>query len=233
MFVPDPYSALRLSLVVGAWCVLLGLPIAVFFGYLLARRSFPGMTVLSTLLLAPLVMPPVVTGLVLLRVFGRTGPLGELLAKVGISIPFTLAGAVLAALVTGLPLFILTARAAFESVDPRYEELSRTLGKTPARTFLRVTLPLALPGLAAGAVLSFARSLGEFGATALLSGDVEGRTRTLSMAVYALLEAPGGEEAINLLVGVSLLASFAAVAGYDLLVRRQRRRMGWREAGRG
>ncbi|MFW6051591.1 MAG: molybdate ABC transporter permease subunit [Myxococcota bacterium] len=215
----SPWSAIRLSIEVGLWCTILGTPVAVLVGWLLARRRFPGRTVLAMVLTAPLVLPPVVTGLLLLVLFSRSGPFGEL------GVPFSFAGAVTAAFVVGLPLYVMAARSAFEAVDPRYEEVSWTLGVRPWRTFLRVTVPLALPGLAAGAVLAFARALGEFGATAVLAGNMEGRTRTISLAVYTLLESPGGEDAARVLVGASIAIGFAAMAGYEGFARWQRRRL--------
>ncbi|MFW5925183.1 MAG: molybdate ABC transporter permease subunit [Myxococcota bacterium] len=215
----NPWSAVRLSVEVGLWCTLLGAPVAVLVGWLLARRPFPGRTLLAAILMAPLVLPPVVTGLLLLALFARGGPLGPL------GVPFSFAGAVVAAFVVGLPLYVMAARNAFEAVDPRYEEVSWTLGMRPWRTFVRVTLPLALPGVAAGAVLTFARALGEFGATAVLAGNIEGQTRTISLAVYGLLESPDGRDASHVLVWASIGIGFAAMAGYELFVRWQRRRL--------
>ena len=216
---------LRLSLGVGLWCSLLGLPLAVGLGWLLARRSFPGKAVLGTLLLSPMVLPPVVTGLLLLDVVGRRTLLGGWLAARGLPLSFSFAAAVLAALTVGLPLYVWTARAAFQAVDRRYEEVSLTLGVSPGRTFLRVTLPLALPGLAAGMVLAFARGLGEFGATAVLAGNLEGETRTLALATYSLLEVPDGEAAMRSLLLASVGLSLLALTGYELLLRWQRRRL--------
>lgn len=216
---------LRLSLGVGLWCSLLGLPLAVGLGWLLARRSFPGKAVLGTLLLSPMVLPPVVTGLLLLDVVGRRTLLGGWLAARGLPLSFSFAAAVLAALTVGLPLYVWTARAAFQAVDRRYEEVSLTLGVPPGRTFLRVTLPLALPGLAAGMVLAFARGLGEFGATAVLAGNLEGETRTLALAIYSLLEVPDGEAAMRPLLLASVGLSLLALTGYELLLRWQRRRL--------
>ncbi len=222
---PNPWSALKLSIEVGAWCAVLGLVPAVALGWVLARRRFPGRSLVSAFVFAPMVLPPVVTGFLLLRFFGAASPLGKGLALFGISAPFTLAGAVLAALAVSLPLYVMALRGAFEAVDPRLEEVSWTLGAPPSRTFRRVTLPLALPGLAAGAVLAFARALGEFGATAVVAGNVEGRTRTLALAVYTLLDAPGGEPALRVLLGASLALSFGSLLGYEALVRAERRRL--------
>lgn len=213
------WDAIWLSVRVGLWCTVLGAPVAVVVGWLLARKRMPGRTFVATVLMAPLVLPPVVTGLLLLTIFSHGGPLGWL------GVPFTFAGAVTAAFVVGAPLYVMAARSAFEAVDPRYEEVSWTLGVHPWPTFLRVTLPLALPGIAAGAVLAFARALGEFGATAVLAGNIEGRTRTISLAVYTLLESPGRSGATRILVGASLCIGFAAIAGYEMFVRWQRRRL--------
>ena len=221
----DPVSAIRLSLEVGLLSTALGLLPALGCAWVLARMRFPGKSLLSVLILTPLVLPPVVTGLLLLRLLGQNGPLGGVFAAMGLPIPFHLAGAVLAALVVGFPLYVLSIRTAFEAIDPRLEELSRTLGVPPWQTWLRVTLPLAAPGIAAGAVLAFARALGEFGATAILAGNMEGRTRTLALAVYSLLDAPDGEPGVRLLVGASLLLSLGALLGYEAFNRWQRRRL--------
>ena len=222
----NPYSAIRLSLAVGALTVALGAPTALSLGWLLARKSFPGKALLSTLIQAPLVLPPVVTGLLLLSWLGKNGLLGRVFSWFGLSIPFSFAGCVAAGLTMGLPLFVMSARTVFESIDPRYEEVSATLGRPPWLTFFRISLPLALPGLAAGAVLSFMRALGEFGATAVLAGNMEGKTRTISLAVYTLLEMPGCREQPRILILASILLSFAALFGYEYLLRIQRLRLG-------
>lgn len=222
----DPLAAVRLSVIVGAVSTLAMLPPAVAVAWVLARLRFRGKAVMSTLVMTPLVLPPVITGLLLLRAFGRTSPLGAALAAAGWPIPFSLTGAVLAASIVGFPLYVSAIRAAFEAVDPQLEAVSRTLGVSPARTFVRVTLPLALPGLAAGMLLAFARGLGEFGATAVIAGNMEGRTRTIALAVYTLLDAPDGEPALRVLLGASVALSVAALAGYEALTRWQRRRLG-------
>ncbi len=221
----DPWSALRVSLSVATVATAAALVPAVAVAWALARWRFRGKTALTLLVMAPLVLPPVVTGLLLLRLFGRTGWLGAPLAAAGIPVVFSWTGAVLAAGVVGFPLYVMTLRHAFEAVDRRYEEVALTLGAPPAATWRRVTLPLALPGLAAATVLMFARSLGEFGATAVVAGNVEGRTRTLALAVYALLDAPGGDAAAVPLVAASLLLSVVAAGTYEALVRRQRARL--------
>ena len=222
---PAVASAIRLSLMVALLATLAGLIPAVALGWLLARREFPGKALLSTLVMAPLVMPPVVTGFLLLSVLGGGTPLGSWLASLGLPVPFTILGAAIAAFVVGLPLYVITIRGAFEAVDPMYEELSWTLGAPPRRTFFRVSLPLALPGIAAGAMLAFARALGEFGATVVLAGNVEGSTRTIALAVYTLLESPTGRSTIWVLVGASVAISMLALLGFETLSRRQKLRL--------
>ncbi|MDP2307423.1 MAG: molybdate ABC transporter permease subunit [Pseudomonadota bacterium] len=221
----DVASAIRLSLLVGLGAAALGFVPATAVAWLLARGTFRGKSLLSALVLAPLVLPPVVTGLLLLRVFGRASPLGAALDAIGLPVPFTLLGAVLAALVVGFPIYVMTIRGAIEAVDRRYEEVSLSLGVPPARTAWRVTLPLALPGVVAGVVLAFARGLGEFGATAIIAGNMEGRTRTIALAVYALLDAPRDDPRTAWLVAASVALAFVALVGFEGLTRWQRRRL--------
>jgi len=223
--VPDTRSAITLSLIVALLATVAGFPVALAAGWLLARLDFTGKALVSTVMLAPLVMPPVVTGFLLLSALGTHSPLGRWLDALGVTIPFTLLGASVAALVVGLPLYVLSVRNAFEAVDPHYEEVSWTLGVPPGTTFRRISFPLALPGIAAGAVLAFARGLGEFGATVVLAGNVEGRTRTIALAVYTLLESPAGRSATWTLVGASVVLALVALLGYEALSRRQRRRL--------
>jgi molybdate transport system permease protein len=222
---PSAWSAVRLSLFVALLATALGLLPAVGLGWLLARHDFRGKTLVSTLVLSPLVMPPVVTGFLLLTLLGSQSPLGRALASLGLPVPFTILGAAIAAFVVGLPLYVLSIRGAFEAVDAQYEALSWTLGVPPWPTFLRISLPLAMPGIAAGAVLAFARALGEFGATIVLAGNVEGATRTIPLAVYSLLESPSGRDATWVLVGASVALSLLALLGFEALSRRQRRRL--------
>ncbi len=222
----DLGSAVRLSVTVAFLATLLGLVPAVALGWLLARVNFRGKALLTTGVLAPLVLPPVVTGYLLLSILGREGVVGRWLGAMGVQVSFTLLGAVLAAMVAGFPLYVLAIRTAFEGIDARYEEVAATLGETPLRSFLRVSLPLARPGIIAGAVLAFARGLGEFGATIVLAGNLEGATRTIPLAVYTLLESPGQTRAIWALVGASVALSLAALAGYEWLLVRQRARLG-------
>lgn len=222
---PSPGSAVRISLLVALAATLLATIPAIGLGWLLARRSFPGRTLLGSVLLAPLVIPPVVTGFLLLSLLGRGGLLGSTLALAGMEVPFTLGAAVVAAMVVGFPLYVVSVRNAFETVDRRMEQVSSTMGARPWRTFRRISLPLALPGIAAGAVLTFARALGEFGATIVLAGNIEGETRTIALAVYTLLESPGDQAEVWILVGASVAFSVMALAGYEFLSRRQRRRL--------
>jgi len=222
---PETWTAVGLSLRVGAWAALLGMPLAIALGWVLARKRFRGRTLLGAVVLAPMVLPPVVTGLILLDLVGRNTWLGGALARIGLPLSFSFAAAVLAALVVGLPLYVWSCRAAFAAVDPRLEEMSLTLRQPPWRTFVRVTLPLALPGLAAGAVLAFARGLGEFGATAVLAGNIQGETRTIALDVYHLLETPGGESASRWLVACSVVLACVALVAWEWLNRRQRERL--------
>lgn len=217
-------AAIWLSLQVAVWCTIIAAPLAVALGFVLARREFVGKTLLSAAVFAPMVLPPVVTGLVLLGVFGSHGVIGGALASLGFAIPYSLAGAVIAALVVGLPLFTMSARAAFAAVDPGYDELSASLGDRPRATFTRVTLPLALPGLAGGAVLMFARSLGEFGATIVLAGNTDA-TRTIAIAIYGLLDRRDGGDDVRVLAWSSIALCIVALAGYEWLARRQRRKL--------
>jgi molybdate transport system permease protein len=212
------------SIEVGLLAAALGLPVAVLLGHWLARSRSRWRAVVSTLVFLPLVLPPVVTGWLLLALLGSTSPVGRALEAAGLPVPFTLGAAVIAALVVGLPLYVMSARSAFEAVDPRYEELSAALGDRPWTTFGRVTLPLAAPGLAAGAVLAFARALGEFGATVVLAGNTD-QTRTLAVQVYALLDAPDGEARVVPLVLASVAVSLVSLVGFEALVRAQRRRL--------
>lgn len=218
-------SAVLLSLEVAFASTLLGLVPAVVLGRWLAVREVPGKSLVTAALLVPLVLPPVVTGLLLLELFGHDGWFGAPLGAVGVRIPFSLLGAVLAAAVVGFPLYVIAIRQAFEAIDPRYEEVAMTLGDPPRRVFVRVALPLALPGIAAGAVLAFARGLGEFGATVVVAGNIEGRTRTIALAVYTLLDAPGEHPMLGQLVLASVALAIGSLVAYEALLRWQRRRL--------
>jgi molybdate transport system permease protein len=182
----------------------------VFLAWLLGRRRFRGRVLLETFVSLPLVMPPVATGLILLMLFSPRGPFGSFLAQLGVEVVFTWRAVVLAMTVMGLPLFVRSVRAGFEQVDRRYEAVAATLGASPLRVFLTITLPLAFPAILAGAVLGFARALGEFGATIMIAGSIPGATRTLSVAIYTFAETGRDREAAALL-GVSAAIAFGAL----------------------
>ena len=185
------------------------LPPGVGLAWLLARREFPGRSVIEALVSLPLVVPPVATGLILLKLLGRRGPVGRLLDGLGLEVVFTWKGVVLAMAVMGLPLLVRAARAGFEQTDRRYEEIAATLGARPWRVFWTISLPLARRGLLAGAVLGFSRALGEFGATIMVAGALPG-TRTLSVAIYRYAEV-GQEAAALTLLAAAVTIGFAAV----------------------
>jgi molybdate transport system permease protein len=218
---PEEWSVVALSLQVSVVAVMLTLPLAYALAWLLARRRFPGRLLLDALVHMPLVLPPVVTGWLLLLLFGRNGPIGAWLdAQFGITLVFRWTGAALAAAVMALPLMVRAMRLSIEAVDRRLVDAARTLGARPARAFLTVTLPLSAPGIAAGAMLGFARSLGEFGATITFASNIAGETRTLPLAIYTGLQVPGGEALVTRLSVVSVVLSVAALVVSELLVRR-------------
>lgn len=219
------------SVAIGLLAVLLSTLPAIALGRWLARSRSSMRAPVGTALLLPLVLPPVVTGFVLLALLGSAGPIGSAFGALGVRLSFTFWAAVVAAAVVGFPLYVVVARNAFEAVDPRYEELAWTLGAKPRRTLWRVVLPLALPGIVAGAVLALARGLGEFGATIVVAGNIEGETQTIALAVYQLLESPTGRERIWLYVGASVAIAALALATWEWLSARQRSRL--LDGGRG
>lgn len=203
------WTALALSLKVACWATAIALVLGVAVGFLLARRRFPGRELLDTILTLPMVMPPTVLGYYLLVLLGRKGWIGESLQDwFGINLIFTWQGAVIAAAIVAFPLVFKPARAAFETVDGRLEDAARVLGISEAALFLRVTLPLAWRGILAGALLAFARAMGEFGATLMVAGSIPGRTQTLSIAVYEAVQA-GQDDIANTLV---LITSAVCIA---------------------
>ncbi|MBN6152303.1 molybdate ABC transporter permease subunit [Xanthomonas sp. AmX2] len=223
MFSPEETTAIALSLKVALTASLLSLPFGVAFGWLLARRRFFGKSLLDALLHLPLVMPPVVTGYVLLIVLGTQGPVGAwLLQHLGVQFAFRWTGAALASAVMGFPLMVRAIRLALESTDRRLEAAASTLGAGPWRVFFTITLPLAWPGLVAGTVLAFAKALGEFGATITFVSNIPGQTQTLSSAIYGLMQVPGAESGIWRLAAVALAISLGALLLSEWLVRRQR-----------
>ena len=222
MLAPETWDIVSLSLRVALCCVGLTLPPAVLLGWLLARRQFPGKVLLDGLCHLPLVLPPVVTGYLLLLLFGRRGLLGPLLDSLGLALAFDWKGAAVAAAVVAFPLVLRAVRLSIEGVDPRLERVARTLGATPGRVFCTVTLPLAVPGLLVGGLLAFARSLGEFGATITFVSNIAGQTRTLPLAIFTYLNQPDGDRAVAGLVALSIVLSLAALVGSEWAARRTR-----------
>ncbi len=224
---PLELEALGLSLKVSFWAVLVSLPFGIAVAWLLARRDFPGKLLLDGLVHLPLVVPPVVVGYLLLVTLGRRGPVGAWLHdSFDITLIFTWRGAAVAAAVMAFPLMVRAIRLGIEAVDRRLETAARTLGAGRSRVFVTVTLPLALPGILSGIVLAFARCLGEFGATITFVSNIPGETRTLPVAIYSVLQAPGGEAAAARLTVISVVLALVALAVSELLSRRVRRRLG-------
>jgi len=220
---PEEWQIVGLSLKVGAVAVGTMLPISFAVAWVLARSRLPGKLLLDALVHLPLVLPPVVTGWLLLLAFGNTGPVGRWLSDwLGVSLMFRWTGAALAAAVMALPLMVRAMRLSIEAVDRRLESAARCLGASRWHAFRTITLPLATPGLAAGAVLGFARSIGEFGATITFVSNVPGETRTLPLAIYSALAVPGGQSVATRLAIVSVALSVLALAVSELLTRRQR-----------
>jgi molybdate transport system permease protein len=218
---PDEWQIVALSLKVSLAAVALTLPLSYALAWVLARRRFPGVILLDALVHLPLVVPPVVTGWLLLLLFGRNGPIGNWLeAQLGITLVFRWTGAALAAAVMALPLMVRAMRLSIEAVDRRLVDAARTLGASRWRAFLTITLPLSAPGIAAGAMLGFARSLGEFGATITFASNIAGQTRTLPLAIYSGLQLPGGEALVTRLSLISIALSLGALVLSELLVRR-------------
>lgn len=215
------WQIIALSLRVSLVAVLVTLPIAYGLAWLIARRRFPGRMLLDAAIHLPLVLPPVVTGWLLLLAFGRNGPVGAFLQETfGIALTFRWTGAALAAAVMALPLMVRAMRLSIESVDRRLVGAARTLGATRWHAFRTITLPLSLPGIAAGAMLGFARSLGEFGATITFAANIAGETRTLPLAIYTGLQVPGGESGVARLAIIAVVLSLGALLVSEWLVRR-------------
>jgi molybdate transport system permease protein len=218
---PQEWEIVALSLRVSALAIAAALPIAFGLAWVLARGRFPGKVLLDALVHLPLVLPPVVTGWMLLLAFGTNGPAGRFFAEwLGLSFMFRWTGAALAAGVMALPLMVRAMRLSIEAVDRRLEAAARTLGAGPWRTFFTVTLPLTLPGVLAGLVLGFARSIGEFGATITFVSNIPGETQTLPLAIYAALQMPGAESGVMRLAVISVLLSLAALVASEALARR-------------
>ncbi|MEX0329371.1 MAG: molybdate ABC transporter permease subunit [Ruegeria sp.] len=222
---PAELEALRLSLRVSFWATLVALPFGIFVAYALARWRFPGRQVLNGLVHLPLILPPVVTGYLLLLTFGVQGPLGRLLAEVGIFVAFRWTGAALAAGIMAFPLMVRAIRLSIEAVDPKLEEAGATLGASRLLVFATVTLPMILPGVIAGAILAFAKAMGEFGATITFVSNIPGQTQTLPSAVYAFLQVPGGEAAATRLVIISIAVAMLALLLSEFVARRVAQRV--------
>jgi molybdate transport system permease protein len=219
-FTPDELQAIRLSLKVAFWATVGSLPLGLLVAYALARWRFPGKMLLDGLVHLPLVLPPVVTGYLLLLTFGRRGPIGAPLAEyLGIVFSFRWTGAALACAVMAFPLLVRAVRLSFEVVDRRLEDAAGTLGAPRSWVFATVTLPLALPGVLAGMVLAYAKALGEFGATITFVSNIPGETQTLPSAIYTYTQIPGGEAGALRLVVVSIVLSFGALVASELLAR--------------
>jgi len=223
---PEEWRAVALSLKVALWATLVSLPLGILTAHALARWSFPGRQMLNMVVHLPLILPPVVTGYLLLLTFGTRGPLGGVLADWGIVFAFRWTGAALAAGVMAFPLMVRAIRLSIEAVDPKLEQASSTLGASPVWIFLTVTLPMALPGIVAGAILAFAKAMGEFGATITFVSNIPGQTRTIPSAIYAFLQVPGGEDSAMKLVIVSIVVAMGALLLSELIGRRVAARIG-------
>ena len=216
---PSAWTALHISLKVALAATVLVLPPGVALGWLFARRSFPGKSLLETLAYLPLVLPPTALGYLLLSLLAVHGPLGVASLGFDLDLLFTWKGAVLASSLMSLPLVVRTARIAFEGVNPRLEAMGRTLGMGPLRVFRKVTLPLARRGLFASGILGFSRALGEFGATVIVAGNIPGKTQTLALAIFNDIQI-GRDDQARALVGLTALLAFAAIWISELLLRR-------------
>lgn len=226
-FTPDEIDAIRLSLRVASIGMLASLPFGLLAAYALARWRFPGKLLLDGIVHLPLVLPPVVTGYLLLVLMGKRGPVGSLLDQYfGIVFSFRWTGAALAAAVMGFPLMVRAIRLSFEAADRRLEQAAQTLGANRLIVFATVTLPLAFPGILAGMMLSFAKALGEFGATITFVSNIPGETRTLPAAIYTYTQVPGGDTGAMRLVIVAIVLSLVALAISELLARRVTARVG-------
>ena len=217
---PEEWAAVALSLKVSFWATLVSLPLGVFVAHALARWEFPGKQLLNGLVHLPLILPPVVTGYLLLMAFGTRGPVGSMLADAGIVFAFRWTGAALAAGVMAFPLMVRAIRLSIEAVDPKLEQAAATLGASPLWVFATVTLPMILPGIIAGTILAFAKAMGEFGATITFVSNIPGETRTVPSAIYAFLQVPGGEDSAMRLVLVSVVVAMGALLLSEFIGRR-------------
>lgn len=232
MLTPEEWIALRLSAKVALWATVLSLPLGIATAWWLARRESRAKLLVETLVQLPMVLPPVVPGYLLLLLLGSQGPLGRWLdATFGITVAFTWQGAVIVSAVMAFPLLVQPVRLAFRMIDQRLEQAASTLGAPPWRVFLSITLPLATPGILAGAVLCFSRSLGEFGATMAFVGNIPGETRTIPLAIYSYTHVPDGEAAALRLTVLSILLASGALLFAHIANRRAERRLGYHDHG--
>jgi molybdate transport system permease protein len=222
IFSLETWQITLFSLAVGLASTLAILPLGIGLAWLFARKEWPLKSVLETIVLLPLVMPPVSTGLILLNIFGRRSPFGQWLYERGIEIVFNWKGVLIAMSVMSFPLLVRSVRTSIAEVNPRLEQIAATLGATPLRIFFVVTLPLAYRGIVAGALLAFSRALGEFGATILLAGNIPGRTQTLSLAIFSFVQTGKDTEAYTLL-GITVLLAFTFVWLSEWLLRAAKR----------
>ncbi len=223
---PLETEALRLSLRVGIWSVAASLPLGIIVAWLLARREFPGKTLVNGIVHLPLVLPPVVVGYALLVLFGRHGAIGAwLYGTFGITIAFTWRGAAIAAGVMAFPLMVRAIRLSIESVDRKLESAARTLGAGPLDVFATITLPLIVPGIITGVILAFIRGIGEFGATITFVSNIPGQTRTLPLALYSLTQTPGGDAGAIRLALIAVALAMAALVASEVIARRFSRRI--------
>ncbi|QPZ91447.1 molybdate ABC transporter permease subunit [Thioclava electrotropha] len=217
---PSDWQAVVLSLKVAGWATLLSLPPGLFVAYALARWHFPGRSLVNGLVHLPLILPPVVTGYLLLIGFAPNGVIGAALAKIGITVAFSWRGAALAAGIMAFPLMVRAIRLAIEAVDPKLEQAASTLGASRIASFATITLPLILPGILAGSITAFAKAMGEFGATITFVSNIPGQTQTLPLAIYSQLQVPGGEAEAARLVVISVTLALGALMVSEWLARR-------------
>ncbi|TKZ21551.1 molybdate ABC transporter permease subunit [Shimia litoralis] len=223
---PDGWTAVLLSLKVSFWAVFLSLPFSIAIAWILARKDFVGKQVVNGLVHLPLILPPVVTGYILLMILGRNAPVGAFLEQyLGIVVAFRWTGAAVAAAVMAFPLTVRAIRLAIEAVNPGLEDAASTLGASRVRVFFTITLPLIVPGIIAGVVMGFAKAMGEFGATITFVSAIPGRTQTLPSAIYGQLQVPGGEDLALRLVLVSVVVAMAALVVSEVVSRRVARRI--------
>jgi molybdate transport system permease protein len=222
---PEEWTAIWLSLRIAIVATAASLPLGVLCAYALARWNFPGKTIFNGLIHLPLVLPPVVTGFILLLLFGRRGTFGPFLADLGIVLSFRWTGAALACAVMGFPLMVRAMRLSFEAIDQRLEQAAGSLGAGPLATFVLISLPLAFPGIVVGAILSFARALGEFGATITFVSNIPGQTQTLSAAIYTYTQVPGGDIGAMRLTVISIVIALSTLIASELIQQRASQRV--------